>query len=375
MKFLFLFGSIFFSSISIFAAEIIKIKLFDGEIVEGKLDLPANRDKIKELVIFVHGTGPGTYLDKRKFGTTEFNYFDYFSQEFNKRGIGFFVANKRGVEIGDQPPFFDKIDREKFKKVVPNNSAQDLASAIKTLRQDKRLKKAKIILFGWSEGTIIASMVADDKNNKVDGLFLAGYVHENMSDVIRWQNEGESSIISIRGYFDKNADNQISKEEYESTDKTATAMRIQGFKDARFEQIDVNKDNTINNLDFKIIRQAPYKMILDKWQANDEDWIWQNYFRVSINWLNEHAKLEANKTRLFRLKMPIYIFHGEDDANCDVNWVYDLKEHFAKAKKKNLQTFIFKEHDHNLNFMTWVRAKTIPNGIKKIFEVATELAK
>ena len=154
------------SPICLFASELIQIKLFDGEMVTGKLDLPPGTAKVKEIVIFVHGTGPGTYQDHRKFGTTEFNYFDYFAEEFNRRGVAFFVANKRGVEIGDQPPFYDKVDREKFKMVVPANSAQDIGSSIQQLRQEKRLKNSKFILFGWSEGTIIAAMVADEKKNK-----------------------------------------------------------------------------------------------------------------------------------------------------------------------------------------------------------------
>ena len=353
----------------------LQIRLFDEELVTGKLDLPSGANKIKKIVIFVHGTGPGTYQDHRKFGTIEFNYFDYFAEEFNRRGVAFFVANKRGVEVGDQPPFYDKVDRDKFEMVGPANSAKDIASSIQQLRKDKRLKNTKFLLFGWSEGTIIAAMVADEKKNKVAGLFLAGYVHENMSDVIRWQNEGESSMVAIRGYFDKNSDTKISKTEYESTDNVATAMRTHGFKDATFEQIDINKDAAIDKADFMLIRDAPYKLFLSKWEAKDEDWIWQNYFRVSVNWLNEHSKLEANKSRMLRLKMPVYVFHGQDDANCDVNWVGDLTSRFAKAKKTNLQTFIFKDHDHNLNFMTWVRTKTIPDGIKKIFEVSEELSK
>lgn len=365
MKVFFIFLFIVPFAFSVSASEIIQIKLFDGEIVEGKLDLPANTKQIKELVIYVHGTGPNTYLNKRKFGNSTFNFFDYFSEEFNKRGIAFFVANKRGVEMSDQPPTFEKVDRAKFKKATPTVLAQDIASSIKILRQDKRLKKAKIILFGWSEGTIIAPMVAE-KKNKVDALFLAGYVHENMSDVIKWQFSGVATIRAVNKILDKNADGTINKAEFEAETESAKAMRA----GRSFEQFDVNQDKLIDAKDFEQMAAPKYKMVLEKTAAKDDDWIWQNYFHISTDWLIEHAKLEANKTRMLRLKMPIYIFHGEDDANCDVNWVYDLKERFAKAKKKNLQTFVFKNHDHNLNFATWLQTKTIPDGIKKIFETA-----
>jgi hypothetical protein len=60
MKFFTVVLIVFFSIFPVFASEIIKIQLFDGEIVEGKLDLPLNTKQIKDLAIYVHGTGPNT---------------------------------------------------------------------------------------------------------------------------------------------------------------------------------------------------------------------------------------------------------------------------------------------------------------------------
>jgi predicted esterase len=78
---------------------------------------------------------------------------------------------------------------------------------------------------------------------------------------------------------------------------------------------------------------------------------------------------------LLRLDIPIYVFHGEADANSDVEGARQLKKSFEKNMKTNLETFLFKGHDHDLNFMEWPRKKTIPEGIEKIFEVAKELNK
>ncbi|WP_315822040.1 hypothetical protein [Paraflavitalea speifideaquila] len=61
--------------------------------MRGKLDLPAN-GAIRQLVIFIHGTGPATYLDRRKAGDSTFNYFDLFAREFNKRNIAFLLTTK-----------------------------------------------------------------------------------------------------------------------------------------------------------------------------------------------------------------------------------------------------------------------------------------
>jgi pimeloyl-ACP methyl ester carboxylesterase len=356
------------------AGEIIKFQLFDGETVEGKLSLPANTPTVKELVIYVHGTGPATYDNHRKFGTIELNYFDYFANEFNRRGIGFFTYSKRGVALGQDPPFFDQVDREKFRKVVPSTEIKDIATFISTLRKDKRLAKTKIVLLGWSEGTVLASMAAEDKRNKVTALFLNGYPNENIYELIKWQNTGGSAMVGFRIAFDKDKNGLVSRAEFESDDKIAAALRTR-MQNVKFEQLDVTKDDAITAADFAVIQKPKYDATLDAYNRGDEDWIWKNYFRVSIPWLKEHFALEANKDRLLRLNIPIYIFHGEDDANCPVEGVYDVRSRFEKAKKTNLHANIFPGHNHDLNFVDWVLKKEMPAGIKKMFEVADELNK
>ena len=74
MKKMILIVFILFLNISLFGEEIIKVSLSNGEIIAGRLTLPLNKDNVPSLVIFVHGTGPNTYLNKRKIGNTEFNY-------------------------------------------------------------------------------------------------------------------------------------------------------------------------------------------------------------------------------------------------------------------------------------------------------------
>lgn len=214
-KILILLIAVFFS-ICVFGEEIVKVQLSDGESITGRLKLPSDNDRISLLVVFVHGTGPNTYLNKRKIGTREFSYFDLFEEEFNKRGIGFFTYNRRGVEIGDTPPYYDKIDSAKYSKYLPLTEAEDIESIISKLKHDERFLNSKIALLGSSEGTIIASMVADRKVEKIDALLLFGYANDNLFDIIKWQYSGKASIINLRRYFDTNKDNKISKDEYES---------------------------------------------------------------------------------------------------------------------------------------------------------------
>lgn len=360
-------------TVSCFADEILSIKLFDGEMIKGKLWLPKNESSIKEVIIFVHGTGPNTFLNHRKAAGVEFDYYGMFGDEFAKRGVAFFSYNRRGVDTSGKPPY-ETIDRRKYDKYTPYNEAKDVSSIIKSIRKDKRLKNAKIILLGWSEGTIIASMVAENKKNKVAALFLAGYVHERMDAVITWQNSGESSMVLLLNYFDSDSSKTISRTEYESTTRKATTGSA-AMRNAKFEQLDINKDSLITIEDFKTLLAPRNKAIFDAFEKKDGEWIWNNYFKVTIGWMKEHLELTPNKVRLLSVNIPIYIFHGDIDMNCSVEGVYDLAARFKEKGKTNLKYYVFKNHSHDLNFFDWLIKKETPEGITKIFSVAEELNK
>lgn len=359
----------------LFGQEIVKVRLSDGDSIIGRLNLPSEYDKIPLLVVFVHGTGPNTYLNKRKIGNKEFNYFDLFADEFNKRGIGFFTYNRRGVEIGDDPPYYDKIDSAKYSKYLPITEAGDIESIISKLKHDKRFLNSKIALLGCSEGTIIASMVADRKIEKIDALLLFGYANDNLFDIIKWQYSGKASIINLRKYFDSNKDNMISKDEYESVDSIATLGRTRVLRNASFESLDIVKDSIIDFRDFAS-RTIPYFEYLLKMVESDSDaWIWQNYFRVTSRWLKEHFQLEANKARLLRIDVPIYIFHGVEDGNVPVEGVFDIQSGFRQANKTNLNCFIFEGHNHDLNYLDWPFQHKISKGLNSVFNTSELLLK
>lgn len=357
---------------NIFGDEIISIKLSDGDSIIGRLELPSDKENVPLLVIFVHGTGPNTYLNKRKIGGIEFNYFDLFADEFNKRNIGFFSYNRRGVEIGDTPPYYDRIDSVKYSKYLPLTEAMDVESIISQLRNDGRFSNSKIALLGCSEGTIIASMVADRKIEKVDALLLFGYVNDNLFDVIKWQYSGKSSMINLRKYFDINKDNIIDKSEYYSTEKPATIGRTRILQNADFTSMDVVKDSVIDYKDFEVTLADYYKNLTTMIDTDNDKWIWNNYFRISTRWLKEHFLLEANKTRLLRIDIPIHIFHGIDDANVPVEGVYDIQDRFKQVDKDNLHCYFFEDHNHDMNYMHWHYEEKISEGLNSIFN-KTEL--
>lgn len=349
-------------------SEIKTIKLSDGEEITARLCLPKNR-QINTIVVAVHGTGPYTYLTQRQ----GFNYYDVLADGFCEKGVGFFTYNRRGVDLGETAPWFDKVDSIKYSKYLPYTEAIDIETMVAFLKNDERFNNCKIILCGMSEGTIIAPIVAEREKVKIDALFLHGYAHENMFDIIKWQNTGKGIMILVNSIFDKNGDKVVDREEYESDVPTIDAYRKYLFQNLPFDSVDVVKDNVINFKDIKKMREPFQVLLTAKISENDESWVWNNYVRVTIGWFKEHFALEPNKTRLLRVDIPIYVFHGKEDGNVPVESVYDLEARFKACNKTNLRTFVFDKHNHDLNFQDWITTKTYSEGLQKLFKTSAEI--
>lgn len=346
-------------------SEIVKIKSFDGYTLTGKLDLPVNATEVPTLVIFVPGTGPNTYDNHRMVGTKEFNYYDLFANELGKRKVGFFRYNTRGVDMGTQPPMYDTIDKAEYRNYTPENQAKDIEIMITELKKNEALKNAKIVLLGWSEGTIIAPLVAERKNVEISSLMLAGYCNVKMQDIIEWQLSGDSSMIFYCQYFDTNFDGVISEKEYLADPNKIVSSVLGG---AKFEQLDVNTDKKLSSEDFAIMLAGRKNQVLEAISKGDDEWLWNNYFQITSEWLSGHAKLSANKDRLLKLMMPVNIFHGVYDQNVPLQGVYDIYEACRGKNKTNINAFVFDQHDHDLNYMEYPYYNKISEGLTRIFD-------
>ncbi len=351
------------------ATDIIKIPTSDGEQITGRLCIPDEGYR-GTLVIDVPSSGPHTYLDHRKVGhSVVFNYHDLFADEFNRRGLAYFSYSTRYTEPDTMPPYFDRVDMEKFVTYTPSTKIEDLEVVIKNLVQYERLKGCKVILLGQSEGSILASVVAERGNAPVDALLLCGTPTDDVYTTIEWQFSGEASMINMRKFFDTNEDSVIQMSEYLGGDPRAL-RRMEG---ASFESLDMNGDSTLTVEDFRIRLEPSLEAVMNAVDEDDDEWLWNNFFRVGAAWIKEHRDIEPNRERILKLNLPVYIFHGEDDANCSVSGIWTLKKTAEAQGKDNIHIFTFPEHDHSLEFLTWVIAKQLPEGLQKVFETAEAL--
>jgi pimeloyl-ACP methyl ester carboxylesterase len=237
------------------------------------------------------------------------------------------------------------------------------------LKNDKRLTSSKFILLGKSSGSIIASLVVDRQSVPVDALFLSGTPSEDLYTTMIWQNSGESVMITFRKFFDTNKDNKIQESEYTNGDPRAVA-RVGGQK---FAELDVDRDSVLTTEDFRLIMQPRLKQIISAIDNKDDEWIWNNYFRVGTKWIAEHQTIEPNKKRLLRLDIPIFIFHGVNDNHCPVDGILQIQKTAQELKKENIRVFVFPSHDHSLEFLFWAIRNSMPDGLKTLFDQVEKL--
>lgn len=344
--------------------EIITVTAHDGLKFDGKLRMPEG-DAAEKVVIFVNGSGPNTYDNKRSTGEAVFNYHDLFAEQFTKEGIAYFTYNTRGVSLGDEAPSYTEIDEEAYQTYLPGNQVKDVEEIIRLLKADSRLENAKVILLGWSEGTMIAPQVALRGEVPVDALFLAGYCNETMADILEWQLTGGSGMLTVNAYLDGDGDGTVTKEEYDA-DPFQVAAQL-----GAFEEMDINGDNTIDITDFTELLKEIHDETFRAFDGGDDEWLKENYgVRLTSAWFQEHRKLAPNRETLPQLSLPIYIFQGTLDANVPVEQARDIAEAFQADGKTNLQLQEFEMHDHDLNYMLYVISGTISEGLQAIFDTA-----
>ena len=358
---------------------IMKIPSFDGYSLEGKLALPKGEDEVSKLVVFITGTGPSTYENRDIVDGTDVNMFEGFSNEFSKRGIAYFMHNQRGIHVNDNPPLFYDINVEEYLTYLPQNSIEDILYIINELQKDKRLKNSKVYLLGISEGTIISTLFAEKYPDKVDALFLWGYVNINLRDTVIWQLNGGSFVPLFKEYFETDDAGRISKEAFERGQKEVLVGL--GLGDDAFEVCDANHDGYIDEEEMVALGKSligfDSETILTAIEKRDDEWLLDDSTlggqKFTSGWFLQHLGMRNNIERLPELSLPIHIFHGTLDMNCDVQGVYDVYKRFQKLGKTNLKINVFKGYDHGLGVAQFLVTGEMPESIKAIFDAIDEM--
>lgn len=347
---------------------LLSVPSYDSFPLAVRLCLPDNGN-FKKIVIYINGSGPTTYTNKRQLPDGKlFNYFDIFAEEFVKRNIGFVSYSQRGCTISDTPPYFTDIDEAAYQSYLPHNSVADIENIVAYLKCE--YPKVRIILLGWSEGAIIAPLVALAGKVSISALMLAGYGGENLRDTLIWQGSN-SELLVWRRLFDYDRKGYISEVDFtEDRYQVRTAM----FGDITFSSLDIDGDGMITSADTAPLSLPHMQNMLDAIERGDDEWLKNNHgIRLTSAWWMEHFSLRPTKEVLPLLDLPIHIFSGEYDFMTPMCQAVDTDKKFRQLGKTNLTLHTFKNHDHDLNIIKYVLQGEHSVGMRSIFDTVEEL--
>lgn len=348
-------------------AEVFKVKAQDGYMLNVKIDYSSNT---KGIIIFCHGSGANTYDNRREIDGKCFNYYDLFADEFCKRNVAFCRWNTRGCSLSDNPPEFVDINIDEYETYCPTTSIEDIISVLEFVKTLPEFKQAKIMLMGISEGATLIPFAATQCKN-ISGMLLLGFSYENMRDTLEWQLSGGSSMVNMCKYFDCTQKGYIEKEDF-VLDKYGVRPTL--FADIEFEDLDIDKDGKITRSDFALQLSEYKSRVFEAIENEDDEWLRENYeVLITSRWCREHFELPNVFEAMRKLSFPIYIFHGEDDANISVSDIKRIRKDFEKSGKDNLNICIFPNHDHDLNYLQYPFRGIISEGLLSVFNTAQTL--
>lgn len=325
---------------------------WDGLALDGKLDLP-EAGRPRALICFVNGSGPNTCDDHREGGGLCFDFYGLLADYFTQGGAAFFRTATRGVTPAAEPPFFCAVDEEAYRTYLPQNVVRDMEDWLRLLSADPRLAGAPVWLLGWSEGTILAPLVARRGAVRVDGLLLAGYANDGLWDILHWQETGGAAMLFYRRHFDADGDGRVSRAEFEGGPEAIRAW-LRDQEGVGFDDLDADGDGFIDKADLAALEAEPYAQILAAIRRGDDGWLGEHYpVRLTSGWFLAHRELLPNSQVLPGLDLPIHIFQGVWDGSTPVEGACAIRERFGALGKTNLTVGIYDQEDHNLGVAEW----------------------
>ena len=337
----------------------------DGYPMLGKLTVPDTEAR-HAVVVYVQ-TAEGMTVDMKRplGGVRTFNYFDLYREKLPAINVAFFSYEGRGVNMGDGPPRYEKIDQAVYNTSTLDNKVRDILSAVKVVQQQPGIDPGRVFLMGASEGTYLAAEAASRAPKDVHGLILYAMLSTTLKDAMHYM-AGDGAFLQINQLFDTSKDGKVSKEELAADPRKAAAA---GFSGVTFEQLDADRDGLFTAEDLKTLRKA----LLDAIDKGQFETIY-GWLKVTsavstpAGWVEDHYAHAPTWSFLSPLTIPVGVFHGTADQLTPIADVKKLEERAKAAGKTNLQFRYFEGLDHSLGLGRYFGGGPLPEGHQAIFE-------
>lgn len=298
----------------------------DGVEVEGRLtwraDLPAGGRTAG--VLLLHGSNDGARLRKDVDGTIAPGEtadgrpaarFRDVAWALAREGFAVYRTAKRGYALD---PARDRL--EVVATITLERTLADGRRALARLRAEPRVDPARVVLFGHSEGTVVAPLLAREDEGVV-GLVLTGTVVD-MDRVARFQAVTRPAAVALQA-FDENRDGRVDIPE-------AIAARRRGWTipACLSTRQDRDGDAAVSQSEAEAALLPDYRAFVQA--AADPGDYWHGHLRAPRN-------LELLPT-LSRL--PLIVVTGEEDWRTPSAQARELELALARAGPPD-HTFVY----------------------------------
>lgn len=345
----------------------------DGIQLQGKLSLPAGATQPVPVVYYLHGAGPRDYDNTIHYRDPDgkirtFRFFDYYSRELARLGMGFFRMSKRGCTNNPTGP--TSIDRSVFAKATPSVLLDDYATGLEVLRRRKEVDANRIVLHGSSEGTRLAPQLARRAPAGIKGLVLTAFQSDNQHDTVVWQNT-VGPWRNVEKLIPAAAGGALTRKAYDD------AVKLDATVGARlpFATFDTDTNGVMTVAELTNLVRPRLEAILSAVERRDDDYLGKVLMNLSSGYLLDDWKGPPTSTYLLKLDLPIAIFHGELDGTTRVEGVRETEAAFQAAGLTNLTIRIYPDCDHELNWTALSAQGRGPLPFQDSFRAAADFVK
>ncbi len=338
-----------------FVEEVVSFSTHDGLTLEGVLAYPAGEAGPFPGMLLIAGSGLqdadlSIHEPTLKITHGLQKHFQILSRHFTANGWAVLRYNKRGAS-------FDHIaDRPEILRASSlDDLVEDARSALRELLRHPRVAAKPLVIYGHSEGTMVATRLAVDQR-QLDLLVLAGSVAGPYSGLLEYQLV-DRNITFFRQAADLDGDGTLTRAELRALDhqngmgsiyvrnsaellfefaRTATGdISIRGFNPAT----DVNADGQLQ-IDAEI--EPALRSAAKRFLALGRSGILGEYLQSLL-------KAKPNSSLIDGVNSRVLFVHGELDVQTPLDEALVLMARMESSQRRDYDALFFPDLGHSLS--------------------------
>ncbi len=291
-------------------------------------------------IVLFHGTGPSdmdfTFTDPTT-GKVTSTIFRDIATYLPTQGVAVARFNKHYIN--------GPHDREGAAKYFANMTLarlrDDGEKVLAAVQQLPEVDSSRIALYGWSEGSVVASALAA-RNPEMAGVTLQGVVPGGWAETFRYQ--WDLAILYLQTVVDANADGMLTLDELKMLiEKPYSVLRW----NAEFLTLDPNSSPQAPKISSRIDADHDGKISINGELEPAVDGILKNFDSTFPFYAGANA-LPTVEESLTQGQLPVLLLQGDNDANVDPAGADDVAHVISHAGNANVAVLHFPGLGHSL---------------------------